>query len=450
MSFATTADDLAFSAPEPAQAPVRKGFLSRMFQAAVKAAPTAAASAALGFALRTTALSTALAAGAGTAATLAAIATASGTSAALVTAGKEAWAGRKEGRKILDTLSSRDVLKKVRNNFALAAGFGVVGATLAPLVIDYVRHIDFGAAATKVADFFIPTASAYDYSFGDGNQSFLEMAGPHATSHGAETTADALSAQPQQPHAPAPRAVETAPRPVAPAPEPATRPQIQQQVPAEPAAPAPSAPKTDPFRHARTLIAASDANEIARFEQMTPQQLKDEGVKLLWGKGVPKNPELARALFETSAATGNRQAIEALSFMDKHGMGLPTQTGTPPASTPAPAGPAQAAPPRGAPLPKGTLAASCTVERPAMEGLELKCDVKHPTMYPGDRIDVTGKDGKLTKIFYQASDSIRKLANAISTGSFLTGRVAPVVMSQDQDLLAWLEKHKPKPDLAMK
>ncbi|MCB9979008.1 MAG: hypothetical protein H6862_05345 [Rhodospirillales bacterium] len=448
MSFATTADDFAFSAPEPAQAPVRKGFLSRMFNAAVKAAPTAAASAVLGFALRTTALSTAIAAGAGTAATLAAIATASGTSAALITAGKEAWTGRREGRKILDTLSSRDVLKKVRNNFAIAAGFGALGATLAPLVIDYARHIDFGAAATKIADFFIPTASAYDYSFGDGSQSFLEMAGHHATSHGAATTADALSAQP--PHAaPAPNAIETAPRPAAPAPEPAAPSQIQNQAPAEPT-PAPPAPKSDPFRHARTLIAASDANEIARFEKMTPQQLKDEGVKLLWGKGVPKNPELARALFETSAATGNQQAIDALSFMDKHGMGLPTQTGTPSTSTPAPASPTQTASPRPEPLPKGTLAARCTVERPAMEGLELKCDVKQPTMYPGDRIDVAGKDGKLTKIFYQASDSLRKLTNAISTGSFLTGRVAPVVMSQDQDLLAWLEKHKPKPDLAMK
>lgn len=453
MSVATTADDFAPSAPEKDPALARKGFLSRMFNAAVKAAPTAVVSAGLGFALRTTALSAAITAGAGTAATLAAISAASGTSAALVTAGKEVWAGRKEGRSILETLSSRDVLKKVRNNFAIAAGFGAVGAAVAPLVIDYVRHIDFGAAASKVADFLIPTASAYDYSIGDGNQHFLDMSHPHAAPASPATAMEAST-----PATAAPQHVTPAP-----APAPATTPTapIESSTPPHnnsPAAPAqtpepPPAPMPGkaPLERIQTLTAGADA---ARFEGMTSQQLKDEGVRLLWGKGVPKNPELARALFETSAASGNRQAVEALAFMDKHGMALPAATGT--GAVPAPAAPtAPAAPasPGQTRLPKGILAARCDVTRPAMEGLTLTCDVKSPTMLPGDRIEVTNK-GRLTRIFYEGVTALREAANRISTGAFMTGRVAPVMLAQDPDLVALIEEHRhkipAKPDLALK
>ncbi len=435
MSVAVNAPEFPILEQGPAPTPARKGLLSRLFNAAVKAAPTAAASAALGFTLRTAALSGAVAAGASTGITLAAIAAASGTTAALVTAGKEAWTARKDGRSILETLSSRDLLKKVRNNFALAAGFGALGATVAPLVIDYVKYIDFSAVSAKIGNFFIPAAAAFDYNHGD------LLVPP-----GARTSAEVLIAKPSsapvvaQASQPQSAPAEFAPAsPAKPATPPASAPPETSPPPAKPSAPVRS---VNPLDRARELIAQTNPKGAAKFgdlETMTPQQLKDAGVKALWQQ---KNPALARALFE---ASGNGQARQALAFMDKHSMGLP-KGGT--AAATAEASPLK---PAAAPVEKGPgtrphVAAKCAMTYPPMEGLTFECDVKKPTMYPGDRIDVVDATnrpatrGKLTQIFYEGTSKLRTLAEAISTNSFLKGRVAPVFIAADPGIQEYIEK----------
>lgn len=438
MSLAVSAAD--FPVPEEAnEAPAAKrGFLSRMFNAAVKAAPTAAVSAGLGFALRTAALSTTVAAGASTGVTIAAIAAASGTTAAVVTFGKEWWASRKdeEARKALFTKATA---KKVGTAFALASGFGALGGLVAPTVIDYVKNIDFASAGEKIANFFIPTAAAFDYSHGDP----LFMNAP-GTDLPTPVKAAAVAAAP----ASAPLAADSpasAPRNAPPtAPVKPAAPVSADPVPSKPQAPPPPQPpatpnKSVPMERLRTLLAEPGAKAprgLDRLETLSAQQLKDKGVEALWKH---KNPALARALFE---ASGNTQARQALNFMNAHGMGLPKGAAVAEGlSKPAPGlvekGPGL----------KARLAAACTMPRTPMEGLELACDLKNPTMYPGDHIDVTDKKGKLTQIFYEGASKLRRsVAEAISTTSFLTERVAPVILREDPGIRAYINRIPVRPD----
>ncbi|HRC27216.1 MAG TPA: hypothetical protein PKX87_07290, partial [Alphaproteobacteria bacterium] len=258
---------------------------------------------------------------------------------------------------------------------------------------------------------------------------------------------EAPNAAPAQQPAPQGQQAPAAPEPARPAPSKGAPVRGETVAEAAQATPAPKASRAEALERARALLSQGGKapGGLGNIESLSAQHLKDKGVEALWKH---KNPALARALFE---ASGNGQARQALAFMDKHGMGLPkggaSAAMAEAASAPKPATPAPAA----APLEKGPgtgprVAAKCTMTYPPMEGLTLECEVKNPTMYSGDRIDVVDATnrpdtrGKLTQIFYKAESKLRTLAEAISTNAFLKGRVAPVFVAADPGIQEYIQK----------
>lgn len=319
---------------------------------------------------------------------------------------KERRAAKLEGREADAFWSDSN-----RRRMAVAAGMSILGGSLVAAYQNGLftplteKIVELAAKVPSVSFSFFPAAHAA--GFGDVSPGERELLSAPPRSVAASVTAEqSVKATPVQAEKPGviastkseapvsaaaqPSEVVAKPTPAEKPAAPVDRPKVAAAAPVEAAASA--APASDPLARARELAQGNRKLEaLVERAASSSQAEKDLAVALM-----RKDPALARALMESAAADGNRQAIRDLAWMNKNKIGL-SGGGISAPSVAAAAAPAESpAPVRQSVaerMAQSREAAACHVSgTPGESDYELRCTIHdrfRPMIEPGEHIQIT-------------------------------------------------------------